>query len=200
MLAVSGRGCVEAFRLLVQEPDDRTRRLFIAVDRNERAVVRRDREKRTRSRIDHARNGAEIAFDQALDLSLVEISYGDDRHYVRPIPGVIEATQGRRLVSLQNRLQPDRQPFGVLGSREENREPFILHPVFSALPQAPLLDYNRSFLFYLGGLKRDVVCPLRQNLKSLVDNRGRVGRNRDHVHRFIEAGECIDVWPVSHPH
>ena len=142
----------------------------------------------------------EVPLDQILDLRLVEISDGDNRHQIRPVPVVVEPPQRGVRVGLENRLVTDRQARAVSRTGEQHREPLVLHSVFGALPESPFFDHDRALLLDLGCVERDVVRPLGEDLKSLVDDRGGVGRDRHHVDRLVEAGVGVDVRTVAHSH
>ena len=198
MLPVGRHRRVRSLRLLVQQSDHRSGRFLVAGDRDESAVVRWHGRQWPQTRVCRARDRAEVAADQRFDLRSVEVADRDDSHEIGAIPIVVETPQRSRRIRLESFLVTDRNPLAVLGSGEQHREPLVLHAVLSALPQAPLFDDDRPLFLDLGGFEGEVVGPLGEDLESLVHDCGAVRRDREHVNRFVKAGERVDVRAVTH--
>ena len=160
--------------------------------------MRRDVQARRRPRMRIGWDRAEVLLDQFLHLRGVHVTDRDHRHAVRRVPIVIEVAQARRRPVLDDLGLADRQPVGVMRAVIEHRHLLAEDAVLGALPEPPFLEHDTALLLDLAIAERRPAREVRQRIEPACQHRGAVGRDLEHVHRFVEAGVRVGVRTEAH--
>ena len=98
---------------------------------------------------------------------------------------------------LEDLFLAEGQTVGILGTVEQHGEEFLAHTVHRPLAQAPFLKDYAAFVVDLLVFKSQVEGPVFHDAHTLLKF---VGRDGQHVHRFVERSIGIQVIAETDTH
>jgi hypothetical protein len=174
-----------------------------AIDVHDRLVGEGERGRGARARVVDRRDGAEARDDLLLHRGGIDVADDDDRHEIGAVPVFIEAADRRGERRVEPLGLPDRQPLEVASALAEEhlavvRLDLLREGVGEA--RAPLPLHHPALGDDFGGVQLDRARgPVLEHRQALVQERGLVGRNGEHVHGLVEARVRVEVGPEAHP-
>ena len=137
--------------------------------------------------------------DQGLDRRRVEITDGDDGHQIGPVPICVELLHPLVADVLNNVGAADGLPLRIARALEQDGELRILYALAGAQPEPPFFQDDAPLLVDLDRIEGHVAREVFEDEQRPVDHRGVARGDLQFVHRFVEAGVCVDVRTETHP-
>ena len=110
---------------------------------------------------------AERRADGLFERLRIDVADGDDRHPLRPVPGVVERAEPRRRRAADDVGLADRQPVGVARPVVEHGQLLLLDARAGAEAAAPFLDDHAALLVDLFRIEREAAGEVGQRGEPL---------------------------------
>ena len=140
---------------------------------------------------------AEGVADRRFHGDRIDVADDDDGDALGAIPGVVEVAQSLHGGRAQDVRLADGRAVGIARLVVEHRRLLVAHAAGGTQPAAPFLDDDTAFLVHLLGVERQPAREVGHCIDTATHDLLRLGRQVEHVDRFVEAGVGVDVRPEA---